>query len=287
VAVVFALLAGLLFGLFAVAVRITLRRGGDPEVGAIVITTTGALVALALSAGELARGFAWPDLLPFYLAGLIVPGASQILFLLAIRDAGPARTSVIIGAAPLLSVGIALVFMNEAFDPLLLVATLLVVFGGATLAFDRTRPEHFRMLGVGLAFTCALFFGIRDNVVRWATQDVDPPPLLATTASLAGAATTVLVYLLVFRRSRVRERLRASISLFVPAGVVLALSYSCLVLGFDHGKVSIVAPLNATQSIWGVALSAVFLRQSEGVGKRLFLAAGLVVAGSAIVGIVR
>ena len=106
----------------------------------------------------------------------------------------------IIGAAPLLSVGIALIFLDEEFDPLLLFATLLVVAGGAVLAFDRSRPANFRMLGVWLAFLCAVLFSVRDNLVRWATQDVDPPPIAAAAASLLGAFVTVTVYVLVVRR---------------------------------------------------------------------------------------
>jgi drug/metabolite transporter (DMT)-like permease len=138
-----------------------------------------------------------------------------------------------------------------------------------------------------LALVCAVMFSVRDNLVRWATQDVHPPPLVAVSASLLGAFVTVSAYVLATRRQGLGTAVRKAAPLFLPAGVVLAFAYSCLVLGFAHGRVSIVAPLNATQSIWGVALSAVFLRRTEAVGRRLVLAAVLVVAGSAIVGIVR
>ena len=37
-------------------------------------------------------------------------------------------------------------------------------------------------------------------------------------------------------------------------GVALGLAYVCLLVAFDHGRVSIVAPLNATQSLWAVVL---------------------------------
>lgn len=286
-AVLYGILAGLLFGLLSVFVRIALRRGGDPEVGAIVVTGAGFLLALLIGAHELGDDVHWADLLPFFLVGLFVPGVSQIVFILAIRDAGPARASVVIGVAPLLSIAIALIFLDERFEPLLIVATLLVVGGGAALAFERTRPAHFRLIGAVLALACAAMFAVRDNLVRWATQDVDPPPLLATAASLLGASASVLLYLVVVRRTRFRERIGAAIPRFLPSGIALGLAYACLVLGFDNGRVSVVAPLNATQSLWGVVLSAAFLRQSEAVGRRLLVAAVLVVAGSAIVGIVR
>ena len=285
-AVVFGILAGLAFGLFAVLARIALHRGGDPLPGASVITGTGFLLALIGSIPTL-DGVDPHDLVPFFLVGLFVPGASQIVFLVAVRDAGPARASVIIGAAPLLSVAIALLFLDEDFKPLLLLATLLVVAGGGVLAFDRSRPANFRILGAWLAFLCAVLFSVRDNLVRWATQDVDPPPIAAAAASLLGAFVTVTVYVLVVRRGRLGGDLGRVARLFLPAGLVLGGAYSFLVLGFDHGRVGVVAPLNATQSIWGVLLSAIFLRRTEAVGRKLVVAAALVVAGSAIVGIVR
>lgn len=285
-AVVFAILAGLSFGLFAVVARIALHGGGDPLTGASVITGVGFLVALLGSIPSLG-GVDLRDLVPFFLVGLFVPGASQIVFLVAVRDAGPARASVIIGAAPLLSVAIALLFLDEEFKPLLLVATFLVVAGGAVLAFDKSRPANFRILGAWLAFLCAILFSVRDNLVRWATQDVDPAPIAAAGASLLGAFVTVTAYVLVVRRGRLGDDLGRVARLFLPSGLVLGFAYSALVLGFDRGRVGVVAPLNATQSIWGVLLSAIFLRRTEAVGRRLIFAAALVVAGGAIVGIVR
>jgi uncharacterized membrane protein len=74
---------------------------------------------------------------------------------------------------------------------------------------------------------------------------------------------------------------------FAVAGVGLGLAYSALVAGLDSGRVSVVAPLNATQSLWAVVLGAVFLRRTEAIGRRVVLAAVLVVAGGALIGIFR
>ena len=68
-----------------------------------------------------------------------------------------------------------------------MLGTVLVVAGGAALARERTRPEHFRALGAVLALICAALFAVRDNVARWAARDTHPPPLAATTAALLGS----------------------------------------------------------------------------------------------------
>ena len=162
-AVLFAVLAGALFGVLALTVRSGLKRGADPEAGALVVTGVGFLIGAALAVPELVSGIGLSQLWPFLLTGALVPGVSQILFILAVRDAGPSRASILIGTTPLISVLIALLLLDEPFRPLLLVGTALIVAGGAALARERTRPGHFRVIGAVLALTCAALFAVRDN----------------------------------------------------------------------------------------------------------------------------
>ena len=288
-AVFFGALAGALFGALAVAVRYGLQRGGDPEVGAVVVGGVSLAVSVLVAIPSVVIDEVRPaDLWPFLLIGGLVPGASQILFILAIRDAGPSRASILIGTAPLMSVAIALVLLGEPFRPLIVLGTALVVAGGAALARERSRPEHFRAIGATLALVCAALFAVRDNVARWAARGTHPPPLVATAVALLGAFAVILAYLLVARRQALRSRLRAAIPAFAAAGVALGLAYASLLVAFDRGRVSIVAPLNATQSLWAVVFSALVIgRRGEMIGPRLVAAGALVVAGSALIGIVR
>ena len=50
---------------------------------------------------------------------------------------------------------------------------------------------------------------------------------------------------------------------------------------------SVVSPLVATESLWGVLISLLVLRRSELVGPRLVLGAVLVVAGGILIGAAR
>ena len=56
---------------------------------------------------------------------------------------------------------------------------------------------------------------------------------------------------------------------------------------YYRGRVTVVAPLVAIESLVGVALSALLLRESELVGKRLVFGALLIVAGGALIGAFR
>jgi drug/metabolite transporter (DMT)-like permease len=288
-AVLLATLSGVLFGALAVAVRVGLGRDRDPEGGAFVTAALGFFVA-ALIAVPLAfiDGAELGGLWAFALIGAFVPGISQIVFVRAIRDAGASRTAVVIGTAPLLSAGLALVFLDEPFRPALAVATVAIVLGGALLVWEPSRPAHFRAIGIVLALLAATLFAVRDNLVRWVSIDSDADPLLAATVSLGAASLALLAYLATRRRARpVTPRIQAALPAFAPAAVCLGLAYIALILAFSRGNVTVVAPLNATQSLWGVLLAAAFLGRSEAVGPRLVLAAALVVAGGVLIGATR
>ena len=140
-----------------------------------------------------------------------------------------------------------------------------------------------------LALACAALFAVRDNIVRWAARGVHPPPLVAADVVARRRGD---------RDARLRARDPAQASLrraarggrdaFAPAGIALAVAYDFLFVAFDRGRVSIVAPLNATQSLWAVLLSGVIWDGStELIGRPLVLAATLIVAGAAVISVVR
>jgi len=285
-AVLFGVLAGACFGALAVAVRVGLRRGTEPVVGAAVASAmafgaTAVIVAVSRSSVQL------DDVWPFVLIGMLVPGASQILFVLAVRDAGPSRAAILIGTAPLMSVLIALTILDEPFSAAILIATLLIVAGGAALTRERVRPADFKAVGAFLGLACAALFAVRDNLVRGVARDLHPPPLSAAAASLLGAAGFLAVYLVATRRRDLTRRVRTGAVDFLPAGLALTGGYVCLLEAFSHGRVSIVAPLNATQSLWAVGFSALVLGKAEAIGPRLVLASVLIVSGGVLIGVAR
>ena len=104
-AVLLAVCSAALFGAMTVALKVALSRGGDADAGTLLTILVALLVALPFA---LAQGLDAGEFWPFALAGLLGPGISQLLFTFAIRDAGPSRTSVVVGTAPLFSVAIAL-----------------------------------------------------------------------------------------------------------------------------------------------------------------------------------
>ena len=276
-----ALVSAALFGSMTVAIRFALARQPDAEAGALHTIAAALLVTLPfVAAGDIDLAGIWP----FLLAGVLGPGSSQLLFTLAVRDAGPSRTSVTVGTAPLFSVAIALVLLDEPAKAGVIVGAILIVFGGILLVREPGRPEHVKWIGLGFALAATIVFAVRDNLVRHLSLDTDVEPALAAAATLFAGGVTVAAWLLVTRR-RLPDR-RRSVP-FALSGVLFGLSYLCLFEAYYRGRVSVVSPLVATESLWGVALSALLLRRHELVGPRLFAGAALVVAGGILIGVFR
>lgn len=281
-AVALALVSALLFGAMSVGLRIGLARYPDASV-ATLATLGGALaVAVVAAAAEapvrgVHAGGAWP----FALAGLLQPGVGQLLVTLAIREAGASRASVVFGAAPLVSVAIALVALGEPLRAPLVVGAVLIVAGGVALATERDRPEHLRRVGLVYAVVVTILFATRDNLLRWLSRSTTVPPAVAAVATLL-AGTAVLAVAL-GPRLRARPSLR-DVAPFLLVGVLFGLSYVALFEAYYRGRVTVVSPLVATESLWSILLAVLLIRRTELVGRRLVLGGLLVVAGGALIG---
>ena len=274
--------AALSFGALAVTIRLALHPPIDAVTASLITTVLAGVccVVLAVATGDL-TGFDWADTWPFFVTGLFAPGISQILFTRAVGVIGPSRTAVLVGVSPVLSAAIAVTVLGEPLHVALVLGTLLVVAGGTLLVRERGGRSALLSLGIALGVSAALLFAIRDNLVRWAARGNDVPGFVAASASLISA--TVVILLVVAVRPHAAARIRHAFRPFVLSGLVYGVSYACLYSAFDRGRVTIVAPLVATESLWAVLLSMVVLRRSERIGARLLVAAALVVGGGALI----
>ena len=282
-AVLLALTSAALFGGMTVALRLALR-GLDDASGAALATVIPALgVSLIAAAFHPNLHGAWP----FLLAGLLAPGAAQVLFVLAVREAGPARASVIAGGAPLVAVTIAVIALHEPLKAPLAIGAVLIVAGGLALIAERVRPDSFRPIGLAFSFGCTVLFATRDNIVRWLASDTTVSPQLAAAATILAGATLMFLYLVATRRTRLPADLRREGPPFVLPGFLWGASYASLFEAFYRARVTVVSPLVATESLFSVLLAVLLLRRTELVGRHLVLGAVLIVAGGALIGAFR
>jgi drug/metabolite transporter (DMT)-like permease len=282
--VALSLLSAALFGGMSIALAFAIRRSRDAQVGAFVTAFSGFLVcALVAAIGREWGGNLWP----FLLTGLLAPGAAQVLFVLAVREAGPARASVIAGGAPLVAVTIAVIALHEPLKAPLAIGAVLIVAGGLALIAERVRPDSFRPIGLAFSFGCTALFATRDNIVRWLASDTTVSPQLAAAATILAGATLMFFYLVVTRGTRLAADLRREGPPFVLPGVLWGASYASLFEAFYRARVTVVSPLVATESLFSVLLAVLLLRRTELVGRHLVLGAVLIVAGGALIGAFR
>ncbi|MGI9659487.1 MAG: EamA family transporter [Gaiellaceae bacterium] len=288
-AVGFALLAGALLGLLTVMIRFGLRKAPDVTASAFLITFIGlgVTVVVAVATGLERADLQLADLWPFLAIGVLVPGTGRLLYVRAVRDAGPSRAAILVGMAPLLSVLIAVAIVREPFGPALGFGTVLVVLGGTALVQERVRPKDFKLIGVVLALVVASLVAIRDNVVRSLTTSLDVAPVVEISAILAAASAIAFGYLVIDSRGvgGALSRTQGVFRTFLPMGVVAGFASLAVLESLDRGPVTVVAPLIATQTLWVVVLSSALIGRSEAIGPRLVVAAMFVVAGGALVGL--
>ena len=274
--------AALSFGALAVTIRLALKPPLDAEAASFVTTFLAGACCVALAAVKADfSALDWGDTWPFFVTGLFAPGISQIFFTRAVGVIGPSRTAVFVGVSPVLSAAIAVTVLSEPLHVALVLGTLLVVAGGTLLVRERLGAAGFLSVGITLALAAALLFAIRDNLVRWAARGSAVPGVVAASAWLASAC--LVIGLVVLLQADASARVRRASRPFVLSGLVYGISYACLYSAFDRGRVTIVAPLVATESLWAVLISIVVLRHSERIGPRLLLAAALVVGGGALI----
>ena len=279
------LVSAALFGAMTVAIRLGFATAPDALLASAAMTAVAFVVSAVVAlvpppSGDVSIAALWP----FALAGVLAPGLSNLLFTRAIAVAGPSRTSVVVGMAPLVSVVIALGALHEPARVPLLAGAVLIVLGGLALASERVRPHDFRAVGLVLAFLATILFSTRDNVVRWLSGDTDVEPAVACSTTLLVGTLVLAAFVAVERRKRPARELARAARAFVLAGVLLGASYAALFEAYYRGRVTVVSPLVATESLWGVSLSALVIGRSELVGRRLAAGAALVVAGGALIG---
>ena len=279
-AVGLALVSAALFGAMPVAVRFALVPPLVPAAVGALLMQIGTFAVLCVAAA-IQGGVTLDGIAPFLVAGAIAPGLSNLFITIGIREAGSSRASVAFGMAPLFAVTIAVLVFGERPGAGVLVGALLVVGGGVALALEAERPRHVRRIGIAFALVGAALFALRDNLVRDQSLETEVPSMTAGAVMLASSLVVTSAFVFA-RRHRVVWPARVVGRWLIP-GTFVGLSYIALFEAFYRGTVSVVAPIVATESLFGVVFSALLLQRTERIGPRLVLGAALVVTGGALI----
>ena len=276
----------ILFGLltsvcFAVA-SLLAQRGyhlGPAPWGAWITIVANAAFLLAghlLLEGE-TRLFVVDNLI-FIAVGLFVPGVTRVLSFRGIRTMGSSITSTIVNTTPMFSTVLAILILGERPSALVLGGVLLTVGGLITVSWGGEKTSYSKVELV-FPFLCALLFSMKDISVRWGLGAGGAQPILA--AAIAALTSTVEIFLITRYLQGQKFALPPVPVLrwFVWSGIFTGGSFLFMYVAFSMERVSIVAPLVNSYTVFVAVLTPFMARQIESLTPRKLAGAALVVAG--------
>lgn len=272
------LLTSICFGIASLLAQRGYHVGAAPW-GAWITIAANALFLLAghwVFEGE-TRLFVRDNLI-FVAVGLFVPGVTRVLSFRGIRTMGSSITSTIVNTTPMFSTVLAMLLLAERPSPLVLIGVLLTVGGLITVSWGGEKTTYPKIELI-FPFLCALLFSMKDIAVRWGLGGGGNQPILA--AAIAALTSTLEIFLItrfvqgekfIWPPPRIARW-------FVGSGVATGGSFLFMYLAYSMERVSIVAPLVNSYTVFVSILTPFMARQIETVTGRKLAGAALVVAG--------
>jgi len=218
------------------------------------------------------------DNLLYFAIGLFVPGVTRVLSFRGIRTMGSSITSTIVNTTPMFSTVLAMLILGERPGALVLGGVLLTVGGLITVSWGGAKASYAKVELV-FPFLCALLFSMKDISVRWGLGGGGGQPILA--AAIAAITSTVEIFLITRYAQGEKFALPPLPVLrwFVWSGIFTGGSFLFMYVAFSMERVSIVAPLVNSYTVFVAVLTPFMARQIESLTPRKLAGAALVVAG--------
>ena len=266
--------------LFSAAATIFIRqglRGGDPFTGIWInlIVGTVSLWAAVSVTGGVARISARSVLL-FMLAGLIGTMGGRLLRFHAIDKVGASVASAVLNLQPLISTGLAILFLGEDVTLPIVLGTAVIVAGTVLLSVSGHRLG-FRPWQIVLPLGSATCFGVVAILRKIGLGQMGP--VAATAINVTTALIAYSAFMLASGRREILTCRGRTLAYFVGAGFTENAGVFMTIVGLSLGAVSVVTPLTATAPIFVLLLSPFLLRGVEILTTRVVVGTVLIVFG--------
>ena len=218
------------------------------------------------------------DNLIFIAVGLFVPGLTRVLSFRGIRAMGSSVTSTIVNTTPMFSTVLAILILEERPAPLVVLGVALTVGGLVTVSWGGEKTSY-KKSELIYPFLCALLFSMKDVAVRWGLGGGGGQPILA--AGIAALTSTIEIFLITrYLQGEQFVLPPAQVARwFMGSGIFTGASFLFMYLAYSLERVSIVAPLVNSYTVFVSILTPFMARRIETVTARKLAGAGLVVAG--------
>ena len=276
--ILFGLLTSVCFAVASLLAQRGYHLGAAPWGAWITIAANAAflLAGHALLEGE-TRLFVAGNLI-FVAVGLFVPGVTRVLSFRGIRAMGSSITSTIVNTTPMFSTVLAILILGERPSALVLAGVLLTVGGLITVSWGGAQISYSKVELV-FPFLCSLLFSMKDISVRWGLGGGTGQPILA--AAIAAVTSTVEIFLITrfVQGQKFALPPLPVLRWFVWSGIFTGGSFLFMYVAFSMERVSIVAPLVNSYTVFVTILTPFMARHIESITPRKLAGAALVVAG--------
>lgn len=218
------------------------------------------------------------DNLIYLAVGLFVPGVTRVLSFRGIRTMGSSITSTVVNTTPMFSTLLAILILGERPSLLVLGGVVLTVGGLIVVSWGGEKTSY-NKIELIFPFLCALLFSGKDIAVRWGLAGGGGQPILA--AGIAALTSTIEIFLVtryIQKQPFVLPPLQVA-RWFVASGIFTGGSFLFMYVAYSMERVSIVAPLVNSYTVFVSILTPFMARQIESVTAKKLAGAALVVAG--------
>jgi len=285
-AILFALITNLAYGLDFYFVRRGLMKSPEPMAAAFITLTVNICFFVLLSIlFEPLGQLTWSLVYIFIIAGLLAPGAARLLSYRGLETLGMSISVPIVNAESIFSVILAMIFLNEPMTLMIGIGVLSIIVGLVLLGLESGRGKE-SIVGKRIRYRyllypliASVFYGVSVFVRKLGLNVLGSPILGATFTS--GTSWLILTASLVAggHVNQLSKVTRQSFIYFLLGGGATCVAWYSLFNALHIGKVSIVTPIATSYSLVTLFFSYVLLRKVERINRRIVTATVLVVGG--------
>jgi drug/metabolite transporter, DME family len=281
-----ALTAALSYAISGIAAKRGLRYSTPITVTLVSVAIHATLLWIALLIFRGVPALSWRVLFLFVLSGLLQP-ILRFLTYAGIHYVGAAAGTTLRGAHPLFSTSLAILFLGEPLNLLIVLGTIAIVAGVALISWQGSKKEaSFRWWHMAYPLSAAFLAGVSHPLRRYTLNLANEPLYLAALIGIVALPWLASATLLPGQKQKPVWDRRA-MGPFVIAGSFETLGILLGILALSVGQVVVVSPIIATSPLWILLSSWLFLRDIERLTVRTVLGAACVVAGTIAISIVR
>lgn len=275
-----AIISGFFYSVSAVLTRLGLDKSTSQTGSFVVAVTYLVITALALPLDSRPLSALSLNDIYFLAAGISSPALSLLFLYRSIHFIGVAPTTAIVNTNALFGSFLAFFILQERPSDLFWVGLVIVLFGIFMISegLDKMKGKYRFLL---LPLLSAICFGLSHTFRKLGFENSQSSFL--TGAFLQGLSACIFMPMILSINTNKNIKTYVfnlqSLKFFIPAGVAVVLGQFLILHVIKHGQVSLVSSILATNPLFSLFLTHLFLKKKEKLTPKIILGVITIVSG--------